>query len=366
MMKNTLISRRGFTLGLAAIPFAASLAKADDDWAKVVAAAEAEGTLTVLGPPIQPYRLSILEFQKAYPKIKLEYTGGSSPEFEARLRNERRVQQYLWDVMVAGFSGTAFSEQIPAGWFDPLRPLITQPDVLDDSKWLGGFESGFLDANKQYLYAFQAGKQNNLNIDRSVIPEAEFSALEDLLDVKWKGKIAILDPRTRGSGHLVTLLLTALGPDKAKQFLVEQQPVLASSNRQLSDWVAAGAYPITSGLSPSEIAQLKDTGLAKGVQALATPPKRTAWTPGWGALALLHNAPHPNAARVFANWLLSQQAQADWAKRGFVNSRRKDVEPGLPISALDEASFRDGVTFNNGANAETALKAYGIAKEVLG
>ncbi|NTI78452.1 ABC transporter substrate-binding protein [Rhizobium rhizogenes] len=365
-MTKMLISRRTFTAGLAALPLATTFARAEEPWDKVVAAAEAEGTLTVLGPPIQPYRLSILEFQKAYPKIKLEYTGGSSPEFEARLRNERRVQQYLWDVMVAGFSGTAFSEQIPAGWFDPLRPLITRPDVLDDSKWLGGFDSGFLDAKKQYLYTFQAGKQNNLNIDRAIVSEAEFSKLEDLLDPKWKGKIAILDPRTRGSGHLVTLLLTVLGADKAKAFLVEQQPILATSNRQLSDWVAAGAYPITSGLSPSEVAQLKDTGLAKEVKALATPPKQTAWTPGWGAIGLLHNAPHPNAAKVFVNWLLSQEAQADWAKRGFVNSRRKDVQPGLPISALDETSFREGLTFNNEANAETALKAFALAKEVLG
>lgn len=336
-----------------------------EEWSQVVAAAEKEGTLTVFGPAIQPYRQSIEQFQAAYPNIKLKYTGTTSPEFEARIRNERRVKRYLWDVTVLGFSGSAYTQQIPDGWFDPIRPFIVKPEVLADKNWLGGFNSGFLDKKQQYIYAFQAGKQNNVAIDRSVIPSSELNSLQDLLNPKWKGKIAILDPRTRGSGHLITLLQTVLGTDKARQFLTEQQPVIASSNRQLADWVAQGAYPITSGLSPSEIATLKSQGLAKTVEALKTAPDQTAWTPGWGALAVLHQPPHPNATKVFINWFLSQPAQADWAKRGFVNSRRTDVEPGLPASQLTEEGLTKGLTFNSEANADKAQRATKLAQEVL-
>ncbi|MFF7709039.1 extracellular solute-binding protein [Pseudomonas sp. NPDC007930] len=335
------------------------------DWASVVAAAEKEGTLTLLGPVIQPYRQAIEQFQKAYPNIQLQYTGVTSPEFEARIRNERRVNRYLWDVTVLGFSGSAFTQQLPEGWYDPIRPMIVKPEVLADQNWLGGFAAGFLDKKQQYIYAFQAGKQNNVNIDRSVVPEAELSSLEDLLNPKWKGKIAILDPRTRGSGHLITLLQTTLGTEKAQQFLTQQQPVIAATNRQLADWVAQGAYPITSGLSPSEIATLKDQGLAQSVDALKTPPAQTAWTPGWGAIALLHQPPHPNAAKVFINWFLSQPAQADWAKRGFVNSRRTDVAPGLAASALSAEAFQKGLTFNSEANADKAQQATELAQKAL-
>ena len=342
-----------------------SAAAQAEDWNQVVAAAEKEGSLTLLGPAIQPYRQAIEQFQKAYPKIRLEYTGVSSPEFEARIRNERRVNRYLWDLTIQGFSGSAFTQQLPEGWYDPIRPLITQPAVLADQNWLGGFAAGFLDKQQAYVYAFQAGKQNNVNIDRSKVPVGELGSLEELLDPKWKGKIAILDPRTRGSGHLITLLQTTLGTDKARQFLTQQQPVLASSNRQLQDWVAQGAYPITSGLSPSEVASLKDQGLAESVEALQTPPERTAWTPGWGAIALMHQAPHPNAAKVFVNWFLSQPAQADWAARGFVNSRRTDVKPGLAASALTAEGFQKGLTFNSEANADKALQATRLAQETL-
>lgn len=336
-----------------------------EDWNQVVSAAEKEGKLTILGPVIQPYRQAIEQFQAAYPKIQLQYTGVTSPEFEARIRNERRVNRYLWDVTVLGFSGSAFTQQLPDGWYDPIRPLIVKPEVLADSNWLGGFAAGFLDKQQKYIYAFQAGKQNNVNIDRSAVPEGELNSLEDLLNPKWKGKIAILDPRTRGSGHLITLLQTTLGADKARQFLTEQQPVIASTNRQLADWVAQGAYPITSGLSPSEIATLKDQGLATSVEALKTPPERTAWTPGWGAIALLHQPPHPNAAKVFVNWFLSQPAQADWAKRGFVNSRRTDVAPGLAASALTAEAFQKGLTFNSEANADKAQEATTLAQKAL-
>ena len=336
-----------------------------EDWDQVVAAAEKEGKLTLLGPVIQPYRQAIEQFKVAYPKIQLEYTGVTSPEFEARIRNERRVNRYLWDVTVLGFSGSAFTQQLPEGWYDPIRPLIVKPEVLADENWLGGFAAGFLDKQQSYIYAFQAGKQNNVNIDRKVVPETELKSLEDLLDPKWKGKIAILDPRTRGSGHLITLLQTTLGTEKAQRFLTEQQPVIAASNRQLADWVAQGVYPITSGLSPSEIATLQDQGLASTVEALKTPPQQTAWTPGWGAIALLHQPPHPNAAKVFINWFLSQQAQADWAKRGFVNSRRTDVEPGLAASALTEDAFEKGLTFNSEANADKAQQATELAQKAL-
>lgn len=357
--------KRSWVLAAAVIATTYLPASQAEDWDKVVAAAEKEGKLTLLGPVIQPYRQAIEQFQKAYPKIQLQYTGVTSPEFEARVRNERRVNRYLWDVTVLGFSGSAFTQQLPDGWFDPIRPLIVKPDVLADQNWLGGFAAGFLDKKQQYIFAFQAGKQNNVNIDRSVIPESELSSLEDLLNPKWKGKIAILDPRTRGSGHLITLLQTALGTEKARQFLTQQQPVIASTNRQLSDWVAQGAYPITSGLSPSEIATLQDQGLAKAVNALQTTPEQTAWTPGWGGIALLHQPPHPNASKVFVNWFLSQQAQEDWAKRGFVNSRRTDVAPGLAASALTADAFKKGVTFNSEENADKAQQATELAQKAM-
>jgi ABC-type Fe3+ transport system substrate-binding protein len=43
----------------------------------------------------------------------------------------------------------------------------------------------------------------------------------------------------------------------------------------------------------------------------------------------MKDAPHPNAATVYINWLLSPAGQTEWIKSRR-NSRRLDVPPGVP------------------------------------
>src|SRR5437868_162635 len=50
-------------------------------------------------------------------------------------------------------------------------------------------------------------------------------------------------------------------------------------------------------------------------------------TVGVGAATLLNKAPHPNAARVYLNWLLTKDGQTEWVKGTNFSSRRLDVAP---------------------------------------
>lgn len=50
---------------------------------------------------------------------------------------------------------------------------------------------------------------------------------------------------------------------------------------------------------------------------------------GFGTVSLMDRAPHPNAAKVYINWLLSKKGQSDW-KKSQRNSRRLDVPLALP------------------------------------
>jgi len=331
-------------------------------WDELVKAAEAEGKLAIAGPPIQPYRLSIMEFQKAFPKIQLEYTGIADADFEAKLKTERQAGLNLWDLRIAGVSTTVFTEQIPAGWFDPIRPLFVRPDVVDDSKWLGGFEAGFLDNAKRYAYAFQAGLGGNIYVDRAALPESKVKTLKDFLEPSLKGKIAMVDPRMRGGTSALTLFMVVEGEQAACDLLAKQEPVLTRTPRQLVEWAMSGRYPISTGMSPSEYMDWKSKGLGKQVEAISLPPSQRNWTPGWGVLLLVNKAPHPAATKLFVNWMLTKEAQADWAKRGFVNSRRLDVASGLKETAVDVETFRTGLTFNSEASAPLGLKAAEIAQ----
>jgi len=349
----------------AALVAQAGAALAQPNWDQIVKAAETEGKIVVAGPPIQPYRLSIMEFQKAYPKIALEYTGINDADFEARLTTERQAGLKLWDIRIAGVSTTVFTQQIPAGWFEPVRPLFVRPDVLDDSKWLGGFDAGFLDNAKQHAYAFQAGFGGNIYIDRAAAPESKIASLADFMKPEWKGKIAMIDPRMRGGTSALTLFMVVNGEQAACDLLSNQAPVLTRTPRQLVEWAMTGRYPISTGMSPSEYSDWKSKGFGKDVQPIVLPPHQRNWTPGWGVMLMVNGAPHRNAATVFANWMLSREAQADWAKRGFVNSRRTDVEPGLPETAVDLESFQKGLTFNSEDSAPLGLKAAEIAQRCI-
>jgi ABC-type Fe3+ transport system substrate-binding protein len=51
----------------------------------------------------------------------------------------------------------------------------------------------------------------------------------------------------------------------------------------------------------------------------------TQLTPSYGSLMLIDQAPHPNAAKVFVNWLLTKEGQTAYATTMKQTSRRLDV-----------------------------------------
>jgi ABC-type Fe3+ transport system substrate-binding protein len=42
-------------------------------------------------------------------------------------------------------------------------------------------------------------------------------------------------------------------------------------------------------------------------------------------VGVVNRAPHPNAAKVYLNWLLSRDGQLDWSRATGVGSRRTDI-----------------------------------------
>jgi ABC-type Fe3+ transport system substrate-binding protein len=78
--------------------------------------------------------------------------------------------------------------------------------------------------------------------------------------------------------------------------------------------------------------EFKNQGLAANVLPLTDILK---YTSGSGGLMAFANAPHPNATKVYANWLLSRAAQMRIAQTVGYNSRRTDVPAGEPLFTVD-------------------------------
>src|SRR3989337_1854088 len=94
--------------------------------------------------------------------------------------------------------GSPLLQLRPKGVLDPLKPALVLSEVLDDTKWVSGFESGWADKDRQLVYAYQGSISYIVWVNRSMVPESELSKVEQLVDPKWKGKIAAGDPRLPG------------------------------------------------------------------------------------------------------------------------------------------------------------------------
>jgi iron(III) transport system substrate-binding protein len=308
------------------VPPSAPIADGPPGWAETVAAARQEGQLTLSGPPGPLWREALIAFEREYPGISVQYTGRSGHDFWPRLYQERAAGQYVWDVRVGGPGPQVFQAR-DAGLLNSVRPLLVLPEVADAALWAGGFDGLYADKEKEYVPAFVARAEAVAYVNRALVPEADLAWDSQLRDPRWRGKIAVaaLD---HGSGlDALTTLLVAFGEDYLRDLLTEQHPVVAGDSRQLAEWVIRGRYPIGIGIASEDLRAFERQGLAFDVQGV--PPARQLVL-GHGAIQLLSRAPHPNAAKLFVNWLLTRATQGRLAATLGLNSRRLDVPPGAP------------------------------------
>jgi iron(III) transport system substrate-binding protein len=275
---------------------------------------------------------------------------------------ERRAEQYLVDVHVGG-PETVNLQLKPEGAFDPLRPALIRPDLLDDTTWLGGFDDGWMDREKQFTYGFQGTLSEHVWVNREFIPESELSSVEQLVDPKWKGMISWNEPRAAGGGSAVAGYWLALkGEDWLRQ-LFEQDVVPTRDLRQQVEWVVRGRYPIAVGGDDTFLVEFRRQGLGQRVETLDLySPLGGRQGPAFGNAMLMNRAPHPNAAKIYLNWLLSQEGQASWTRITDRNSRRLDVQ------GPERAAPRPGVKYlviNREENQPYIQQAMQLAEAML-
>ncbi len=334
-------------------------AAAPDEWERTVAAAKKEGTVVIWATSGELLRQVLMEFEHDYPGIKVAYESGNSRNFWPRLEKERSLGRYLWDLSIGGVS-SAF-EARDRGLLDPIRPLLALPEVTGDGKWLGGIDGLYADRDKKYAMRFIGSQFAAVMVDRDVVPEKEFSSARDLLDPRWRGKIVMQDPRGGGGAGAYALagFLLQYGEPFVRELLTRQDIVLSDNKRQMAEWVIRKRYPIAIGMGTETLPQFHRQGLGLNVRVV----------PGdiitGDAVLLINNAPHPNAAKVYVNWLLSQKTQARLAEVARFNSRRTDVKPGNPELALDPRRVHAYLDLSNEQHAPARLRARQLARELL-
>ncbi len=289
------------------------------EWEKMVAAAKKEGSVVVSGPTGAEARDALTDgFQKRYPGIRVDYDGSSTREFATRVAAERKAGQFLWDVFIHGAPETV----VPMNMFDPLEPALMLPDVKNPKTWRGGAIE-FYDPGKTVMVMtpFQRG---TIFYNTEMVNPKELKSYKDLLDPKWMGKIVADDPRKSGPGQATFLLFylhPELGPDFVRA-LAKQQLTFYINNSQEVDAVGRGKFPLLIGGSDMTANNSMKKGVPIGILDPRLLKEGSDVSPANGDLALFNRAPHPNAAKVYINWLLSKEGQTAFARaQGYISAR---------------------------------------------
>ncbi len=302
-----------------ALAIAAS-APNSSEWESTLAAAKKEGNVVVSGPTGVDLRDALMEgFHKKYPEIRVEYEGSSTREFATRVAAERKAGQFRWDVFIHGAPET----MIQMGALDPLEPALMLPDVKNHKTWRGGAIE-FLDPGKTVM-VMTPRQRGTLFYNTKLINAKEFKSYKDLLDPKWRGKIVADDPRMiSGSGQATFTffyLHPSLGPDFIRALGKQQLTMLRDFSQEV-DAVAQGKYAVLLGTADFFAIERARLGVPIAIIDPRQLKEGSDTSPGNGDLALFNRAPHPNAAKVFINWLLSKEGQTIFARAtGYVSAR---------------------------------------------
>lgn len=287
----------------------------------LIDAAKKEGQVTwysiqVLDQLVRPMARA---FEAKY-GITLNFVRADPAEIALRALNEAKAGHVQADV-IDGTQGTAGlkKEGLILKWQPEVAATLSRDFVDPEGYWVA-----------TNFYVLMVGFNTDL------VPKGtEPKTWDDLLDPKWRGKMVWnIGPTTSAAAGVVGLMLHERGEEKGLAYLhqLAEQKItgLRATARQILDEVIAGEYPLGLQLYPNAIAFSAGRG---------APVARSALQPALGAMvgaAVLNNAPHPNAAKLLYDFLLSDEGQTIY--------RDNDYLPVSPAVPMRDPSLRpDGV-----------------------
>ena len=285
--------------------------KTEAEWEKTVEAAKKEGQIVIY---ISGYEAVLPDFKKEFPDIKVVAVSLRGNQLGQRLLAERRAEKYIADVVSSGVNPN-YQQFYLAKALDPIKPGLALPEIIDQSKWYLK-KHQYSDPEGQYVFNYVgSATYGAINYNTKVIDAKEFKSYWDLLNPKWKGKIEVRDIREAGPGAGNTRFFyyhPELGPAFIRKLFGETDVTLFRDFRQGPDWLATGKYAIC---FFCEVDVLKQQGLPVDTLGPHAFKEGGGLVQQFGTLALVNRAPHPNAAKVFVNWLLSRKGQIALQKR---------------------------------------------------
>lgn len=294
--------------------------------------AEQTGTVVVYSPhDANPLNAGVALFEAAYPNIKVQVVAAGTGELLQRIAAE--AENPLADVL---WGGGADSLAAFKDYFEAY--VCANDDVIGDA---------YKDADDKWIGESPLPMVIFYNRDQ-VSDEESPKTWDDLLDPKWKGKIAYASPAKSGSAftQLCTMIFAHGGPegggwDFVKQFYTNLDGKLQDSSGNCHKLVATGEYAIGVTIEKSAVLYADKDNVAYNY-----PAGNSAVPDG---VALVKKGPNPDNAKLFIDFVTGLECQkeqsANWSRRPV----RNDMDPGsLPkLEELDLCEYDFDWAANN-------------------
>ncbi len=298
----------------------------EEEWERVKAAARKEGKVVITGN-VGPGAAVLRKVLNEKFGINPEFMIGRGSEVIQRIKSEQSAGVYTFDVILSSTMNIILYLK-PAGGVERIDTALILPEVKDPKLWYQG-KIPWVDVEKRYHLAFFAVPKSGVVVNSQLVKQKDIRSYYDLLDPKWKGKILINDPTVSGAGNA---WFTPLAEEIGREYfarLLKQDPLVFRDQRLMTEWVARGKYPILLGCDENTAAEFIKVGAPiTGIQL-----KEGAYTTqSNGAVSIPIRAPHPNAAKVVLNWVLSREGGALLSQAMLTQSSRVDVPTDfLPV-----------------------------------
>ncbi len=294
------------------------------EWGRTLKAAEQEGEISYY--TLGDYGF-LAGFENKFPRIKVKVVPGKGADLLSRIMTERRAGKYLVDV--ARIGNTSPYALYQGKVLQPIASAFILPEVKDESKWWLG-KHHYVDPDGKYIFVpVGSVSVNMVALNTELVNPSELGSFWDLLNEKWRGKIVVLDPRSGGygrSGARYVYYHPQLGAEYLRRLFTEQVVMVSRDYRQAIDWVAQRRFSILLFGNGDDVLRAKAQGLPLNVVDTSSWKEGGALEPAAFTVAWMDKPPHPNASKIFINWLLSREGQIAVQKEGETNdSLRVDI-----------------------------------------
>ena len=314
-------------------------AEPQDEWKKIIEAAKKDGKIVAGGPPTAILRQKYKEtFEKRF-AVELELVSAPGPQNAGRATAEFKAGVRYFDVLHGG-SGT-LEPLVYDNVLAPFSDYMILPEIKDPRQWWGGHMWEDNVKTSRFIYSFSADFSTPPFYNTDLVKPGELSSYDDLLLPKWKGKIGFFEPRMPSAGQGLWGFLMKIKGKEFLQKLAEQNLFISRDGKQIADALAKGTLAVGLGVSQRFVDPYIKTGLP--IKPLMSIKEGMGGSNGFGTVAVMKNAPHPNAAKVYINWLLGKEGQDLYGRALTQGTRRLDVDTKW-LAKFDSAAAKDVMT----------------------